>query len=232
MSNVIIACDFKNKAELMNFLFPFEGKAEPYLKIGMEIFYQEGPSLVRELKEKGFHIFLDLKLHDIPNTVHNAMRNLASLGVDIINCHAKGGIKMMEEAKKGLEEGALDKKAPLLIAVTELTSTSDEMLKTEEHTDMSVKERVTMYIENVKKAGLKGIVCSPLEAPIAKEYGLVSVTPGIRLQGDSKDDQKRVTTPAIARELGSTYIVVGRSITKANNPLEAYLECVKEFDHE
>lgn len=232
MSNVIIACDFKNKEELMNFLKPFEGKADPYLKVGMEIFYQEGPSLVRELKEKGFHIFLDLKLHDIPNTVHNAMRNLASLGVDIINCHAKGGIKMMEEAKRGLEEGAVDHKVPLLIAVTELTSTSDEMLKEEEHTDMSVKERVTMYIQNVKKAGLNGIVCSPLEAPIAKEYGLVSVTPGIRLAGDSKDDQKRVTTPAIAKELGSTYIVVGRSITKATNPLKAYLECVKEFDHE
>lgn len=231
MNNVIIACDFKNRSELMEFLKPFEGM-DPYLKVGMEIFYQEGPSLVRELKEKGFHIFLDLKLHDIPNTVHNAMRNLASLGVDIINCHAKGGIRMMEEAKKGLEEGSIDGKIPLLIAVTELTSTSDTMLKEEEHTDMKVEERVRMYIDNVKKAGLKGIVCSPLEAPIAKENGLISVTPGIRLDGDSKDDQKRVTTPSLARELGSTYIVVGRSITKSKDPVKSYLECVKEFNHE
>lgn len=231
MSNVIIACDFKNRDELMEFLKPFEG-LNPFLKIGMELYYQEGPSLVKELKEKGFRIFLDLKLHDIPNTVHNAMRNLSSLGVDIINCHAKGGIKMMEEAKKGLVEGSKDGKMPVIIAVTELTSTSDEMLKEEEHTDMSVKERVLMYIENVKKAGLDGIVCSPLEAPLAKENGLVSVTPGIRLGGDSKDDQKRVTTPSLARELGSTYIVVGRSITKSINPVKAYLECVKEFDHE
>lgn len=231
MNNVIIACDFKNRSELMEFLKPFEGM-DPYLKVGMEIFYQEGPLLVRELKEKGFHIFLDLKLHDIPNTVHNAMRNLASLGVDIINCHAKGGIKMMEEAKKGLEEGSIDGKIPLLIAVTELTSTSDTMLKEEEHTDMNVEERVRMYIDNVKKAGLKGIVCSPLEAPIARENGLVSVTPGIRLEGDSKDDQKRVTTPSLARELGSTYIVVGRSITKSKDPVKSYLECVKEFNHE
>lgn len=231
MNNVIIACDFKNRSELMEFLKPFEGM-DPYLKVGMEIFYQEGPSLVRELKEKGFHIFLDLKLHDIPNTVHNAMRNLASLGVDIINCHAKGGIRMMEEAKKGLEEGSIDGKIPLLIAVTELTSTSDTMLKEEEHTDMKAEERVRMYIDNVKKAGLKGIVCSPLEAPIAKENGLISVTPGIRLDGDSKDDQKRVTTPSLARELGSTYIVVGRSITKSKDPVKSYLECVKEFNHE
>lgn len=231
MSNVIIACDFKNRDELMEFLKPFEG-LNPFLKIGMELYYQEGPSLVKELKEKGFRIFLDLKLHDIPNTVHNAMRNLSSLGVDIINCHAKGGIKMMEEAKKGLVEGSKDGKIPVIIAVTELTSTSDEMLKEEEHTDMSVKERVLMYIENVKKAGLDGIVCSPLEAPLAKENGLVSVTPGIRLGGDSKDDQKRVTTPSLARELGSTYIVVGRSITKSIDPVKAYLECVKEFDHE
>lgn len=231
MNNVIIACDFKNRNELMEFLKAFEGM-DPYLKVGMEIFYQEGPSLVRELKQKGFHIFLDLKLHDIPNTVHNAMRNLASLGVDIINCHAKGGIKMMEEAKKGLEKGSIDGKIPLLIAVTELTSTSDTMLKEEEHTDMNVEERVRMYIDNVKKAGLKGIVCSPLEAPIARENGLVSVTPGIRLEGDSKDDQKRVTTPSLARELGSTYIVVGRSITKSKDPVKSYLECVKEFNHE
>lgn len=231
MSNVIIACDFKNRDELMEFLKPFEG-LNPFLKIGMELYYQEGPSLVKELKEKGFRIFLDLKLHDIPNTVHNAMRNLSSLGVDIINCHAKGGIKMMEEAKKGLVEGSKDGKIPVIIAVTELTSTSDEMLKEEEHTDMSVKERVLMYIENVKKAGLDGIVCSPLEAPLAKENGLVSVTPGIRLGGDSKDDQKRVTTPSLACELGSTYIVVGRSITKSIDPVKAYLECVKEFDHE
>lgn len=139
---------------------------------------------------------------------------------------------MMEEAKKGLVEGSKDGKIPVIIAVTELTSTSDEMLRDEEHTDMSVKERVLMYIENVKKAGLDGIVCSPLEAPLAKENGLVSVTPGIRLGGDSKDDQKRVTTPSLARELGSTYIVVGRSITKSIDPVKAYLECVKEFDHE
>lgn len=223
---VIIACDFSSKEELNNFLANFEG-LNPFLKIGMELFYKEGPELIKELKKKGCKIFLDLKLHDIPNTVHKAMRNIALLDVDITNVHAGGGIKMMQKALAGLREVNQTTK---LIAVTELTSISQEILTNELHINEPLNDVVKAYATNAKIAGLDGIVCSPLEAPIAKELGIISVTPGIRFATDSKQDQKRVTTPAMARELGSTYIVVGRSITANADPRAAYLECVKEFE--
>ena len=227
MRDVIIACDFKNKEELYNFLKPFEGM-NPYLKIGMEIFYKEGPELVRELHNKGFRIFLDLKLHDIPNTVESAMKNIASLGVEITNVHAAGGIKMMEAARRGLDSVEAGKNTKL-IAVTQLTSISQEVLENELLIKEKLADVVKQYALNAKTAGLDGVVCSALEAPIIKELGLISVTPGIRFADNSVDDQKRVATPALAKELGSTYIVVGRSITKDPDPVSAYKRCVKEF---
>ncbi len=227
MRDVIIACDFKSKEELFEFLTPFKGE-NPYLKIGMEIFYKEGPALVKELHAMGFKIFLDLKLHDIPNTVEKAMRNLGELGVEITNVHAAGGIKMMEAARRGLDATEEGKKTQL-IAVTQLTSISQETLENELLINHPLQEVVKKYALNAKAAGLQGVVCSALEAPIIKELGLISVTPGIRFQDDSVNDQKRVATPALAKELGSTYIVVGRSITAAENPLLAYKRCVKEF---
>lgn len=222
-NKVIIACDFKDKATLYEFLEPFKG-LNPYLKIGMELFYAEGPQMVKELKEMGFKIFLDLKLCDIPNTVEKAMRNIAKLGVDITNVHASGGIKMMEAAKRGLANSNTK-----LIAVTILTSLDDKALHEELDINKPLNEVVKDYATNAKLAGLDGIVCSPFEASIAKELNLISVTPGIRLEGDNVGDQKRVTTPSDAKKLGSTYIVVGRSITGSNEPVKQYLECVKEF---
>ena len=227
MRDVIIACDFKSKTELFEFLKPFEG-LNPFLKIGMEIFYKEGPELVRELKAKGCKIFLDLKLHDIPNTVEKAMRNLGELGVEITNCHAAGGITMMEAARRGLNSTELGKNTKL-IAVTQLTSISQEALETELLIEKPLQEVVKTYALNAKAAGLQGVVCSPLEAPIIKELGLISVTPGIRFADNSKDDQKRVATPDYAKELGSTYIVVGRAITGAEDPVAQYNRCIKEF---
>ena len=229
--DVIIACDFSSKEELYAFLEKL-GDQKPYLKVGMELYYKEGAPMVRELKAKGFKIFLDLKLHDIPNTVYKAMRNLGELGVDITNVHAAGGIKMMSAALKGLREGAGEGAMPKLIAVTQLTSTDAETLKNELLIGETLENTVKHYALNAKTAGLDGVVCSPLEASIIKELGLMSVTPGIRLAGDSVDDQKRVTTPAKAREMGSTYIVVGRSITGAEDPREAYIRCTKEFKGE
>ena len=225
--DVIIACDFKNKEELFEFLKPFEG-LNPFLKIGMEIFYKEGPQLVKTLKTMGCKIFLDLKLHDIPNTVEKAMRNLSELGVEIVNCHAAGGIEMMKAARRGLDATEQGKKSEL-IAVTQLTSISQEILENELLINRALPEVVKAYALNAKTAGLQGVVCSPLEAPLIKELGLISVTPGIRFADNSKDDQKRVATPDYAKELGSTYIVVGRAITGATNPVEAYKRCVKEF---
>ena len=227
MRDVIIACDFKNKEELFEFLQPFAG-LNPFLKIGMEIFYKEGPQLVKTLKEMGCKIFLDLKLHDIPNTVEKAMLNLGELGVEITNCHAAGGVTMMEAARRGLDATELGKKTEL-IAVTQLTSISQEVLENELLINHPLNEVVKTYALNAKKAGLQGVVCSPLEAPIIKELGLISVTPGIRFADDSKNDQKRVATPEYAKELGSTYIVVGRSITGATDPVAAYKRCVEEF---
>lgn len=225
--DVIIACDFKNKEELYEFLVPFKG-LNPYLKIGMEIFYKEGPELVKKLHADGFRIFLDLKLHDIPNTVESAMRNLAQLGVEITNVHAAGGIKMMEAARRGLDSVEAGKNTKL-IAVTQLTSISQEILENELLIKENLADVVKAYALNAKKAGLDGVVCSALEAPIIKELGLISVTPGIRFADNSVDDQKRVATPEYAKKLGSTYIVVGRAITKAEDPVSAYKRCVKEF---
>lgn len=227
--DVIIACDFKSKQELMEFLKPFKG-LNPYIKIGMEMYYKEGPELVRELKKDGFKIFLDLKLHDIPNTVKAAMAKIGELGVDITNVHAEGGIEMMKAAKEGLNSTEAGKNTKL-IAVTILTSINDEILHNELgiKEDLHVNDVVRKYALNAKEAGLDGVVCSALEAPIIKEIGFMSVTPGIRLLGDDVNDQKRVATPALAKELGSTYIVVGRSITKAEDPVAAYKRCVKEF---
>ena len=225
--DVIIACDFKSREELFTFLAPFKG-LNPYIKIGMEMFYKEGPELVRDLKKDGFKIFLDLKLCDIPNTVKAAMAKLAPLGCEIINLHAFGGIEMMKAAREGLDSCEEGKKSKL-IAVTILTSLNDETLKNELLIDHPVSEVVKQYATNAKNAGLDGVVCSALEAPIIHELGLISVTPGIRLAGDSANDQKRVATPAYAKELGATYIVVGRSITKATDPVAAYQKCVEEF---
>lgn len=227
MRDVIIACDFKNKEDLYEFLKPFDG-LNPYLKVGMEIFYKEGPQLVKDLHAKGFKIFLDLKCHDIPNTVESAMKNLGELGVEITNVHAAGGIKMMEAARRGLDATESGKKTKL-IAVTQLTSISQETLENELLIKENLADVVKQYALNAKAAGLDGVVCSALEAPIIKELGLLSVTPGIRFADNSVDDQKRVATPALAKELGSTYIVVGRSITKAEDPVAAYKRCVKEF---
>ena len=226
--DVIIACDFKNREELFKFLEPFKG-LNPFLKIGMEIFYKEGPQLVKDLKAQGCRIFLDLKLHDIPNTVESAMRNLSELGVEITNCHAAGGIAMMKAARRGLDATEQGKKTEL-IAVTQLTSISQEALENELLIKENLADVVRHYALNAKEAGLQGVVCSPLEASIIKELGLLSVTPGIRFADNSKDDQKRVATPSYAKEMGSTYIVVGRAITGANNPVEAYIRCVKEFN--
>ena len=225
--DVIIACDFKNRDELFEFLKPFEG-LNPFLKIGMEIFYKEGPQLVRDLKAQGCKIFLDLKLHDIPNTVEKAMRNLSELGAEIVNCHAAGGIEMMKAARRGLDATEQGKKSEL-IAVTQLTSISQEALEKELLIEKPLPEVVKQYALNAKEAGLQGVVCSPLEAPLIKELGLISVTPGIRFADNTKDDQKRVATPDYAKELGSTYIVVGRAITGAADPVAAYNRCVKEF---
>jgi orotidine-5'-phosphate decarboxylase len=229
-NNVIIACDFESKEKLYDFLKPFEG-LNPYLKIGMEMYYKEGPSLVRDLKKKGFKIFLDLKLHDIPNTVKKSMEKLGELGVDITNVHAEGGIEMMRAAREGLNNTELGKNTKL-IAVTVLTSINEDILHNELLVDSNktVKDVARVYAENAKKAGLDGCVCSAYEAPVMDELGLISVCPGIRLAGDSVGDQKRVATPSLAHDNKATYIVVGRSITGSNNPVEAYKKCLEEFN--
>lgn len=225
MKDVIIACDFKDREGLDRLLTTLEAE-KPYLKIGMEMYYRYGYELVKELKERGFKVFLDLKLHDIPNTVEAAARVLADLKTDIINVHAAGGREMMRRAKEAVKAVSPDTK---VIAVTQLTSTSPEMLKGELLIDTPMDETVRRYAENTKAAGLDGVVCSALEAPIIKELGLLSVTPGIRFAGGSADDQKRVVTPEKAARLGSDYIVVGRAITAAPDPREAYLRAVREF---
>ncbi len=227
--DVIVACDFSGRKETLEFLGELEG-LNPFIKIGMELFYREGPQMVRELKEKGYRIFLDLKLHDIPNTVEKAMTALASLNVDMCNIHAAGGRTMMEAALRGLGSGV--GKRPLLIAVTQLTSTSQEQMERELLIERPMKEVVASYGRNALKAGLDGVVCSPLEAPGVHEMcgkGFLTVTPGVRFAGDSKGDQKRVTDPAGAAALGSDYIVVGRSITGASHPRKAYERCIADF---
>lgn len=226
---VIIALDFKDMETSLNFLDKFNESL--YVKVGMELFYGSGLEIVKEIKKRGHKIFLDLKLHDIPNTVKKAMTNLAKLGVDIINLHAAGGSKMMAAALEGLTEGSNGKR-PLLIAVTQLTSTSKEMMNTEQLIPGEVIDSVVNYAKVAKASGLDGIVCSPLEVKLVKEAcgkEFVTVTPGIRLASNNADDQVRITTPAMAREIGSDYIVVGRPITQTADPVEAYHQISKEF---
>ncbi len=227
--DVIIACDFSSKAEVMAFLDKF-GDTRPFVKIGMELYYAEGPAIVKEIKERGHKIFLDLKLHDIPNTVKKSMAVLSKLDVDMTNLHAAGTSAMMEAAIEGLTRP--DGTRPMLIAVTQLTSTSEERMKKELLIDAPIDEVVMSYAENAKNAGLDGVVCSPLEAgKVHARCGenFVTVTPGVRFADGDIGDQSRVTTPEKAREIGSDYIVVGRPITAADDPKAAYERCVKEF---
>ena len=227
--DVIIACDFADKETALNFLDKFEGR-KPFVKIGMELFYAEGPQLVREIKARGHKIFLDLKLHDIPNTVKKSMAVLSRLDVDMCNLHAAGTSRMMEAALEGLTRP--DGTRPLLIAVTQLTSTDQEAMER----DLLIKEpidKVVMhYAETAKNAGLDGVVCSPLEARKVHEVcgeKFLTVTPGVRFADGDIGDQKRVMTPEQAKKIGSDYIVVGRPITAAPDPVAAYERCIKEF---
>lgn len=228
--DVIIACDFSSKIETLAFLDKFSQKGyKPYIKIGMELFYKEGPDFVREVVDKGYQVFLDLKLNDIPNTVHKAMKNIASLNVSMTNVHSLGGIEMMKAAYEGLMEGTTLSKKPELIAVTLLTSIDKNIQENELGIKGEIADNVKRLAENTKKAGLDGVVCSPWEAGLMKDLGLISVTPGIRFEGGNVGDQKRVATPALAKEIGSTYIVVGRPITAAQDPVENYVKCLNDF---
>lgn len=227
--DVIIACDFSSKEETLAFLDKFSGK-KPYVKVGMELFYAEGPEIVREIKARGHQIFLDLKLHDIPNTVKKSMSVLSRLDVDMVNLHAAGTRAMMEAALEGVTRP--DGSRPLVIAVTQLTSTSQERMQEELLISAPIDETVIHYAANAEKAGLDGVVCSPMEAGKVHETcgkQFLTVTPGIRFADGDKGDQVRVTTPAQAKEIGSDYIVVGRPITAAADPVAAYERCVAEF---
>lgn len=226
---VIVACDFSSKQEVIEFLSKFN-EDKLFVKVGMELFYAEGPEIVKQIKKMGHKIFLDLKLHDIPNTVMKSMKVLSNLDIDMCNVHAAGTISMMEAAIKGLtrEDGS----RPVLIAVTQLTSTSEERMKEEILIDKGMDEVVMEYAKNAKISGLDGVVCSPIEAgkvhnTCGEEF--LTVTPGVRFADSETGDQVRVTTPAKAKELGSDYIVIGRPITKSDNPVEAYRRCIKEF---
>lgn len=227
--DVIIACDFPGKEQVLGFLDLFKGR-KPYVKIGMELYYSAGPDIVREIKQRGHSIFLDLKLHDIPNTVKKTMSVLSGLDVDMCNLHASGGSFMMKAALEGLtrEDGS----RPLLIAVTQLTSTSEEMLHEELLINGNMPEVVMSYALNAKNSGLDGVVCSPLEASKVHETcgsRFLTVTPGVRFADGDIGDQKRVMTPAQAKGAGSDYIVVGRPITAADDPVAAYERCLDEF---
>ena len=234
MKDVIVACDFRSGKQVLEFLDKFSGcDRKPFVKIGMELYYAEGPSIVREIKKRGHRIFLDLKLHDIPNTVRKTMKVLSSLDVDMTNVHAAGTIDMMKAALEGLtrEDGT----RPLLIAVTQLTSTSEERMQKELLIGAGIGETIAHYAANAAEAGLDGVVCSPLEAAMVKERcgsAFLAVTPGIRFADAAADDQVRITTPAKAREIGSDFIVVGRPITAAEDPVGAYKRCVKDFLNE
>ncbi|MBR0413883.1 MAG: orotidine-5'-phosphate decarboxylase [Clostridia bacterium] len=227
--DVIIACDFPTAEETMRFLDGFQ-KEKPFVKIGMELYYAEGPAIVKAIKARGHKIFLDLKLHDIPNTVKRSMAVLSRLDVDICNLHAAGASEMMKAALEGLTRA--DGTRPLLIAVTQLTSTSDEQLKNELLIETDMAQTVISYAKNAAACGLDGVVCSPLETQVVHENcgkGFLCITPGIRFADAAKDDQTRVMTPAKAKEIGSDYIVVGRPITAAADPYAAYRRCVEEF---
>ena len=243
--DVIIACDFAGRQQTLDFLDLFEGVRKPFVKIGMELFYAEGPDIVREIRRRGHPIFLDLKLHDIPNTVRKAMKVLSGLDVDMCNVHAAGTVDMMRAALEGLCEGrkpgppkisdlrgGLDGTRPLLIAVTQLTSTSEERMQKELLIGAGINDTIVKYAQNAREAGLDGVVCSPLEAGMIKQAcgaDFLTVTPGIRFADASSDDQVRITTPARAREIGSDYIVVGRPVTAAPDPVAAYRRCLNEF---
>ena len=227
--DVIIACDFPSKEATLEFLAKFT-EEKPYVKIGMELFYGAGPEIVREIKQMGHKIFLDLKLHDIPNTVKKAMSVLSHLDVDMCNLHASGTVAMMEAAIEGLTRP--DGTRPLLIAVTQLTSTSQEAMENDLLIKENIADVVMHYASNAKKAGLDGVVCSPLEAGVVHDKcgkDFITVTPGVRFADGDVGDQVRVTTPAKAKEIGSDYIVVGRPITAAEDPVAAYRRCVAEF---
>ncbi|MCQ2168121.1 MAG: orotidine-5'-phosphate decarboxylase [Bacteroidales bacterium] len=231
MKDVIIACDFGSAEEALSFLDKFSGcERKPFVKIGMELFYGAGPGIVREIKRRGHRIFLDLKLHDIPNTVKKTMKVLSSLDVDMTNLHAAGTIDMMKAAVEGLTRP--DGSRPLLVAVTQLTSTSEDRMQKELLIDGKIEDVISQYAANAKEAGLDGVVCSPLEASLVKRRcgeSFLAVTPGIRFADSATDDQVRITTPAGARDKGSDFIVVGRPVTAAADPVAAYLRCVKEF---
>ncbi|MCQ2150907.1 MAG: orotidine-5'-phosphate decarboxylase [Bacteroidales bacterium] len=231
MKDVIVACDFSSAKDVLDFLDKFAGcERKPFVKIGMELFYAAGPEIVREIKGRGHRIFLDLKLHDIPNTVRKTMKVLSSLDVDMTNVHAAGTVEMMKAALEGLtrEDGT----RPLLIAVTQLTSTSEERMREDLLIDRPIAEVISHYAANAKSAGLDGVVCSPLEASEVKSacgQDFMAVTPGIRFADAASDDQVRITTPLKARTMGSDFIVVGRPITAAEDPVAAYNRCVNEF---
>lgn len=227
--DVIIACDFSSAEATLQFLDKFTD-CKPFVKIGMELYYAAGPAIVQQIKARGHKIFLDLKLHDIPNTVKKAMTVLSKMDVDMCNLHAAGTIEMMKAALEGLtrEDGT----RPLLIAVTQLTSTSEERMQRELLINASINDTIVQYARNAKEAGLDGVVCSPLEAGMVKEAcgeAFVTVTPGVRFADGEVGDQVRVTTPARAKEIGTDYIVVGRPITQAADPVAAYKRCVEEF---
>ena len=227
--DVIIACDFASAKDTFDFLDKFT-EEKPFVKIGMELFYAEGPEIVREIKRRGHKIFLDLKLHDIPNTVKKSMAVLSKLDVDMTNLHAAGTIDMMKAALEGLtrEDGT----RPILIAVTQLTSTSEERMQNELLINASINDTIVKYAQNAKEAGLDGVVCSPLEAGMVKDAcssDFITVTPGVRFADGEVGDQVRVTTPEKAKEIGSDYIVVGRPITQADDPVSAYRRCSAEF---
>ncbi|HHU78386.1 MAG: orotidine-5'-phosphate decarboxylase [Caldicoprobacterales bacterium] len=227
--DVIIACDFSSGREVMAFLNRF-GEDKPFVKIGMELYYAEGPGIVREIKKRGYRIFLDLKLHDIPNTVKKAMRALSSLDIDMANLHAAGSSAMMRAALEGLTRA--DGTRPILLAVTMLTSIDEDIMNRELLIDRPLPETVMSYAKGAKEAGLDGVICSPHESPMVHEScgsAFLTVTPGVRFSDSGRGDQARVTTPAEARRLGSDYIVVGRPITQAGDPVAAYQRCVQEF---
>ena len=226
MKDVIIACDFEDRQRTLDFLAQFPEGEKPFVKIGMELFYAEGPAIVQDLKARGHRIFLDLKLHDIPNTVRKAMAVLSGLDVDICNVHAAGTIEMMRAAREGLGGKAL------LVAVTQLTSTSEQRMREELMIGADMRTTIVHYARNAKAAGLDGVVCSPLEAGLVKDaFGadFLAITPGIRFADSAADDQVRITTPARARELGSDFIVVGRPVTAAADPVAAWRRCKNEF---
>ena len=231
MRDVIIACDFSGAEQVLAFLDKFKDcERKPFVKIGMELYYAAGPEIVREIKRRGHKIFLDLKMHDIPNTVKKTARVLSELDVDMTNVHAAGTIEMMRAALEGLTRP--DGTRALLIAVTQLTSTSEQRMRDELLINASMEETIAQYAANTKEAGLDGVVCSPLEAALVKKrcgQGFITVTPGIRFAGAAADDQVRITTPARAKEIGSDFIVVGRPITAAEDPVAAYNQCVTDF---